>query len=120
MKQIDFDGKFEYSDEIEVSIDSPTKFVLEQNHPNPFNPSTTIRYKVQAASRVTLKVFDALGREVATLVDEFQQAGNYNSQFSIRNYQLSSGVYFYRLQAVNPSAGSGQGFSETKKFVLMK
>ncbi len=69
---------------------------------------------------VTLKVYDVLRREVATLVDEYQQAGNYNSQFSIRNYQLSSGVYFYRLQAGDPSLRSGHGFSETKKLVLMK
>ncbi len=97
----------------------PTKFSLSQNYPNPFNPETTIEYSIPVETRhasslqhVTLKVYDLLGREVATLVNEFKSAGFYNSQFSIRNYQLSSGVYFYRLQA-----GS---YSETKKLILMK
>ncbi len=90
----------------------PEQFTLSQNYPNPFNPETTISYKVQAASQVSLKVYDVLGREVATLVDEFQQPGNCNSQFSIRNSQFPSGVYFYRLQA-----GS---FTSTKKMTLLK
>ncbi len=113
LKQIDFDGKYEYSNAVEVKIDAPSKTVLEQNYPNPFNPETTIIYKVQPASKVSLKVYDLLGREVATLVDEFKQAGTYNSQFSILNYQLSSGVYFYKLQTDN-------GFSETKKLMIIK
>jgi hypothetical protein len=100
----------------------PSVFSLSQNYPNPFNPSTTIDYHLSTACFVTLKVYDVLGREVATLVDEFKQAGTYNSKFlasqdasrsgSIINYKLSSGVYFYRLQA-----GS---FSKTKKLVIMK
>ncbi|KAF0153021.1 MAG: protein up-regulated by thyroid hormone-putative PQQ-dependent glucose dehydrogenase [Ignavibacteria bacterium] len=111
----------------------PEKFELHQNYPNPFNPATAISYKLQGASHITLKVYDVLGREVATLVDEFQNAGIYNSQFSIPrlaedarrgrkrvNSQLSSGVYFYRLTAGNPSAGLGRGFVETKKMTLMK
>jgi len=98
----------------------PTEFMLSQNHPNPFNPETTISYKIQAASNVSLKVYDVLGREVATLVDEFKQPGVYNSQFSIQNSQFSSGVYFYRLQAGDPSLGSGRGFVQTKKMLLLK
>ena len=90
----------------------PARFSLSQNYPNPFNPSTTIDYQLSTPGLVTLKVFDLLGREVATLVDEYKSAGVYNSQFSIRNFQLNSGVYFYRLQA-----GS---YSETKKLILMK
>ncbi|MEW6196647.1 MAG: T9SS type A sorting domain-containing protein [Bacteroidota bacterium] len=98
----------------------PNSFVLHQNYPNPFNPSTTISYKLQASSYVTLKVYDILGREVATLVDEFKQAGIYNSEFSISqtngrqvlNSQLSSGVYFYTLRAGD--------YLETKKMVLLK
>ena len=90
----------------------PTKVELYQNFPNPFNPETTISYSIPKSEHVTLKVYDLLGREVATLVDEFKQVGTYNSQFSIRNYQLTAGVYFYRLQS-----GS---YSETKKFMLMK
>ena len=95
----------------------PSHFSLSQNYPNPFNPETTISYTIPSNVKgetinVTLKVFDVLGREVATLVNEFQQAGTYNSKFSIINYKLSSGVYFYRLQS-----GS---YSETKKLILMK
>lgn len=90
----------------------PTQFYLEQNYPNPFNPSTVISYKLADKSSVTLKVFDMLGREVATLVNEYQLAGSYNSQFSIQNSQLSSGVYFYKLQTNN--------YTATKKMVLIK
>ncbi len=90
----------------------PSSFKLAQNYPNPFNPSTVINYQLPVSGHVSLKVYDMLGREVATLVDEFQQAGNHNSQFSIRNSQLSSGIYFYTIKAGN--------FIETKKMVLMK
>ena len=90
----------------------PKEYSLSQNYPNPFNPETTINYQFPTSGFVTLKIYDLLGREVATLVNEYKNAGSYNSQFSIRNYRLSSGVYFYRLQS-----GS---FSETKKLILMK
>ena len=90
----------------------PTSFRLEQNYPNPFNPNTIISYQLPTRTHVSLKVYDLLGREVATLVDEFQNAGTYNSQLSIINYQLSSGVYFYRLQA-------GE-FVQTKKMIVLK
>ena len=97
---------------IENENNIPTGFSLEQNYPNPFNPETTISYKIQAASNVSLKVYDVLGNEVATLVNEYQQAGTYSSQFSIMNSQLSTGIYFYTLRA-----GS---FVSTKKMVLIK
>ncbi|MBI3124953.1 MAG: T9SS type A sorting domain-containing protein [Ignavibacteriales bacterium] len=103
-------NKSNFTDVAQQNI--PTEFSLEQNYPNPFNPETTIRYKVQTASKVSLKVYDALGREIATLVDEVKQPGIYNSKFSIRNSQLTSGVYFYILQA-------GEYIS-TKKMVLLK
>jgi len=90
----------------------PNDFCLSQNYPNPFNPETTISYSIPRGEHVTLKVYDLLGREVATLVDEFKQAGTYNSQFFIRNYKLPSGVYFYRLQA-----GS---YNEAKKMIILK
>ncbi|MBI3124604.1 MAG: T9SS type A sorting domain-containing protein [Ignavibacteriales bacterium] len=90
----------------------PSDFHLYQNYPNPFNPVTTIRYHIAVGSHVTLKVFDILGREVTTLVNEFLNPGIHNSQFSIRNSELPSGVYFYQLRA-----GS---FTETRKLVLMK
>lgn len=76
-------------------------FMLEQNYPNPFNPTTTIRYRIPEAGLVSLKVYDVLGREVATLVNEFKQAGLYevyfNTQQTTDNKQISGGVYFYRL-----------------------
>ncbi|MBI3123887.1 MAG: T9SS type A sorting domain-containing protein [Ignavibacteriales bacterium] len=112
LKQIDFDGKYEYSKVVEVKVDVPTKTVLEQNYPNPFNPSTTINYQLSTSSHVTLKVFDMLGREVVTLVDEYKQAGTYNSTFNTLRSSFSSGAYLYQLKA--------GGFIETKKFILMK
>jgi spore germination protein YaaH len=95
----------------------PSSFRLFQNYPNPFNPSTTINYQVSTYGYVTLKVFDLLGREVATLVDEEKQPGIYNSQFlpkasTRENSQLPAGVYFYTLKSGN--------FSNTKKMLLIK
>ncbi len=88
----------------------PQNYFLSQNYPNPFNPSTTINYEIPKSSLVILKVYDVLGREVATLVDEEKPAGRYNITFDASKY--SSGVYFYRI-----SAG---GFSLIKKMVLLK
>lgn len=87
-------------------------YALSQNYPNPFNPSTIISYQLPKACNVTLKVFDVLGREVATLVDEYRNAGSYDVEFSIENLELSTGIYFYQLKA-------GE-FVETKKMLLLK
>ncbi|MDP3582860.1 MAG: T9SS type A sorting domain-containing protein, partial [Ignavibacteria bacterium] len=88
----------------------PTTISLSQNYPNPFNPETTISYNIQTASQVSLKVFDVLGREIATLVNQFQQPGSYVK--TLRATSLPSGIYFYRLQA-----GS---FTSTKKMILLQ
>jgi photosystem II stability/assembly factor-like uncharacterized protein len=88
----------------------PDKFSLSQNYPNPFNPSTNIKYQIAKNSFVTLKVFDILGKEIATLVKEKQNSGTYESTFDARG--LTSGVYFYRLTAGD--------FSETKKMLMIK
>ncbi|QQS35995.1 MAG: MBL fold metallo-hydrolase [Ignavibacteriales bacterium] len=88
----------------------PSDFKLFQSYPNPFNPSTTISYSIPSASYVSLKVYDVNGREVETLFEGNSPAGNYVKEWTAKNF--SSGVYFYRLQ-------SG-GFSDTKKFVLVK
>jgi M6 family metalloprotease-like protein len=85
---------------------------LQQNYPNPFNPSTLISYQIPANSLVTLKVFDILGNEVAILVNEWQDAGSYNAQFTTSGKRLASGMYFYTL-----TAGK---FTDTKKLILMK
>jgi ligand-binding sensor domain-containing protein len=90
----------------------PSSFELSQNYPNPFNPETTINYNIPAAGYVSLKVYDLLGNEVATLVNEYQQAGTYNSSFYALRSSLTSGVYFYRLVC-----GS---FIDVKKMLLMK
>lgn len=91
---------------------TPSDFTLSQNYPNPFNPSTSINYHIAEKSLVTLKVYDLLGNEVATIINEEKPAGSYNIQFSTSNLHLSSGTYFYRLQAGN--------FAETKKMILLK
>ena len=76
----------------------PSQFYLSQNYPNPFNPSTVISWQLAVSSLVTLKVYDILGREVVTLVNEYQQPGIHNSKFIINNSTLPSGVYFYKLE----------------------
>jgi len=93
-----------------VTTQVPTSYDLAQNYPNPFNPSTIIRYQLPTAGRVTLKVYDMAGREVATLVNGQQQAGSYEARFDAAG--LSSGVYFYQLR-------SGE-FTRTNKMVLVK
>ncbi len=111
LKQVDYDGSFEYSDEIEVmKSNTPEEYSLSQNYPNPFNPSTTISWQSPVGSRQTLEVYDLLGKEIQTLVDEYKPAGRYDIVFDATN--LSGGVYFYRLQA-----GS---FIETKKMILLR
>jgi len=110
LKQIDFDGTIEYSNEIEVNVSVPEKFELSQNYPNPFNPSTKIKYQIAASSPVSIKIYDVLGNEVVTLVNEIQPSGNHEVTFDASS--LSSGIYFYKLQA-----GS---FVEMRKMTLLK
>jgi hypothetical protein len=133
LKQIDFDGSFEYSNTIEVEITAPLEFSLEQNYPNPFNPTTKIRYTIpsvilssskddkdgvtlrraQSDIKVSLKVYDVLGNEVATLVNEPQQPGTYEVAFNVgQAINLSSGVYYYQLK-------TGE-FVQTRKMLLLK
>ena len=110
LKQIDNDGQYEYSKEVEVDLGKPTTFALNQNYPNPFNPSTSIQYSLVGSQYVSLKVFNVLGKEVALLVNEKQEPGTYTVDFTSAN--LSGGAYFYRLQA-------GE-FVQTKKMILLK
>ncbi len=116
LKLIDTERKFEYSEIVEVEIENlPTEFELFQNYPNPFNPKTVIGYTIgtshsPAKGFVILKIFDVLGNEVATLVNEEKKPGVYEVEFNAS--QLPSGVYFYRLRA--------GGYDITKKLILMK
>ena len=98
----------------------PSKFSLSQNYPNPFNPSTIISYQLAKNSRVSLKVFDLLGREVTTLASGEKPAGTYTATFNAVN--LPSGVYFYRLVANAAQMESGQAgtFTETRRLLLLK
>jgi hypothetical protein len=97
----------------------PSVFRLGQNYPNPFNPVTKIQYDLPKDVKVKLIIYDILGREVIRLVNnEFKQAGRYTVEFNGNNY--ASGVYFYRIDAGDPSSRSGQGFVQSKKMVLIK
>ncbi len=109
LKQIDTDGEYEYSDEVEVEI-IPGEFVLYQNYPNPFNPGTIIKYAIDSKQYANLKVYDVLGNEVVTLVNEVKEAGIYEVEFNASN--LPSGVYMYKLES-----GS---YVQTKKMLLLK
>ena len=110
LKQVDFNGKFEYSDVVNIAVEAPTEFSLKQNYPNPFNPTTVISYQLPFTSNVSLKVFDILGREVATLVCEKQIPGNYDVKFE--GSKIPSGIYVYQLKA--------DGYIQTKKLLLLK
>jgi hypothetical protein len=83
-----------------------------QNYPNPFNPETKISYQLSTYGNVSLKVYDTLGREVVTLINELKSPGFYQTLFSANNFTISSGLYFYTLRAGN--------FSETRKMILLK
>lgn len=110
LKQVDFDGSFSYSEEVNAEIISPVQFELAQNYPNPFNPGTTIKFSIPQSSNVTLKVFNTLGQEVKTLLNQNMESGVHTINFDASD--LNSGIYFYKLDA-------GQ-FSEVRKMTLIK
>ena len=113
LKQVDFDGSYEYSNEVYVNGGvKPDKFDLTQNYPNPFNPSTRFSYSIPQNSFVTLKIYDILGKEIVTLVEKDLEAGVYEIELDLSKYSLTSGVYFYSLNAGN--------FTSTKKMLLTK
>ena len=111
LKQIDFNGNFEYFELPEsVTIGIPDKFFLAQNYPNPFNPRTTVAYGIPSADNVRLKVFDMTGREMMTIVNEFKEAGYYIAKFDASS--LASGTYIYRIECGN--------FVSSMKMLLLK
>ena len=105
-----FSVKLSKTTSVETETVVPENFELFQNYPNPFNPSTRIQYRILSLAKVTLKVYDLLGNEVAILVDEYKSAGTYDVDFN--GESLNSGIYFYTLNAGN--------FTQTKKLVLLK
>ena len=115
LKQVDYNGNFEYSNVVEAEVIAPSVFALEQNYPNPFNPSTTINFSLAVDSKVSLKIFNVLGQEVASLLNGQMSAGSQEVSFDASS--LNSGVYFYRLEA---DGIDGQKFSSIKKMILTK
>lgn len=111
LKQIDNNGAVKYTKALGAGPSS-LNYALAQNYPNPFNPSTIISFQLPAESNVVLKLYDAIGNEVAVLINENKQAGYHNYHLSASNYQLSAGVYYYRIEA-------GE-YAETKKMLLLK
>jgi hypothetical protein len=115
LKQVDLTGSFEYSSEVNADVKGPEYFSLNQNYPNPFNPSTRIEFNLAAESKVTLKVFNLLGEEVASLLNGNLVSGKHFVDFKAQN--LNSGVYIYRLDA---SGIDGSVYSDIKKMTLIK
>ncbi len=110
LKQLDFNGNFSYSKEVNVSVTSPIQYALEQNYPNPFNPNTIIKYSVPEDGLVKLKVYNLLGEEIITLVNSAQKAGRYEVVFDASKF--ASGVYYYRMET--------QKYTSIKKMILIK
>ena len=109
LKQIDYDGSFNYSKIVIVSVPAEG-YSLEQNYPNPFNPTTKIRFELPVDGFVTIKIFDTFGQKVTTILNEFKKANVYEINFNASN--LASGVYIYRMQVNN--------YLESKMMVLIK
>jgi hypothetical protein len=110
LKQIDNDGQFEYSSPVQIDLGSLSTFSLHQNYPNPFNPSTTIQFSLPTALNVKIIIFNLLGQEIQTLVNETKEAGIHEIIFDAQN--LNSGVYLYKIEA---------GFYiQTRKMTLIK
>jgi hypothetical protein len=110
LKQMDFNGTTSYTQEVLVEVTAPVVFDLAQNYPNPFNPSTSIKFSVPADGMVTLAVYNLLGEKVVTLLDQEMKAGRHQVNFDAA--RLSSGLYFYRLDAGD--------YSSVKKMMLLK
>ncbi len=114
LKQVDFNGTFRVYGPVEIDYNGVSDYSILQNYPNPFNPSTLIRYAIPKAGNVEIKMYNLLGAEVATLVNEYKEAGRYSIEFSTENLpsKIGSGVYFYTIRA-----GS---FVKTMKMIVLK
>ncbi len=114
LKQVDFDGTVEYSNEVLAEVSAPRNFALMQNYPNPFNPSTTIEFSIPQTSSVSIQVYSIIGELVASLINQTLDAGYHKFNFDANN--LPSGTYVYQLKAT----GQNGTFVDTKKMLLMK
>ena len=110
LKQIDFDGTSKIYNSVEVDFETVKEYSLSQNYPNPFNPSTEINYTLAKSGNITLKIYNLLGSEIATLVSGFMEAGKHSVKFDATD--ITSGIYFYTIKADN--------FTSTRKMILMK
>uniref|UniRef100_A0A7V2ZIU9 T9SS type A sorting domain-containing protein n=1 Tax=Ignavibacterium album TaxID=591197 RepID=A0A7V2ZIU9_9BACT len=97
LKQLDYDGKSNYSNEVEINLQTVSYLVLEQNYPNPFNDRTSLRFATAYNKRITLKLYDILGREVLTVVNEILEPGIYEREINLSKYNFPGGMYFYEL-----------------------
>ncbi len=115
LKQIDFDGTYEYSPVVELNSISPSEFYLEQNHPNPFNPSTSIQFSLPVESNVKILLFNMLGEKIKEITAQQFSAGKHTIEFFAGD--LSSGTYLYQIKA---EGSNGTEFSKTMKMILLK
>lgn len=117
LKQVDRDGQFKYSESVEVNVTAtPLRFGLDQNFPNPFNPSTTIRYALPSPSNAKIVITNTLGQEVAMFANGQEEAGYHEVQW---NANIASGIYFYRIEAVSTTDPNNR-FTQVKKMLLLK
>jgi hypothetical protein len=115
LKQLDYSGAYHYSDEIEVDVNGPKVFYIEQNYPNPFNPSTKIRFNLAVNSKVSLKIFNLIGEEIAEILKGDLNSGRQEVEFNADN--LNSGIYIYKIEAIGED---GSSFVSAKKMTLIK
>ena len=115
LKQTDFDGTFKYLNVVLVDVGLPKQFELSQNHPNPFNPSTTIKFQLPVDANVRIELFNSIGQKVSELLNSDLSGGVHEVNFEASN--LSSGIYYYTMSAIGKD---GKNFTSTKKMILMK
>lgn len=117
LKAVDFDGSFEYSKSVEISVGTPETFAVSQNYPNPFNPSTAVDFQLPADAHVTMEIFSVTGEKISTLINGQISAGYHKQIIDAASLQLTSGIYLYRLTA---RSADGKEFIQSKKFTLIK
>ncbi len=117
LKIVDFDGTFEYSNIVEAEVSLPKEYAISQNYPNPFNPSTRIDYQLPFDSKITLELYAITGEKVATLINNELTAGYYTVDIDAGVLNLASGMYIYRMTALN---STGQNFVQVKQLMLTK